>query len=374
MEKINQKERSSKGGFASIVGIVANLLLATGKILVGSLFGLVSVVADGLNNLTDCGSSVVSIISFKLSSKPADKEHPYGHERIEYICSLTVAFLVMLVAFDTAKESIGSILSPEAVDFSWWIIAVLIASLAVKLCLFFFYRTVAKKIDSSILFAAASDSLMDCVSTSVTLLCFIFGTLSGYYIDGYAGVFVSLFIAWSAIGLLKEIFSNIIGRAPDKETVDEIKKRIMSHGGVLGVHDVSVYSYGPSKFFASAHIEVSASVDVLISHELVDDIERDFIENTNITLTGHLDPIENENEEVSTIRAEMESLVKSIDDSFNVHDLRIVIGERRTNVLFDIAIPFDAKQTKDEVKKAAEDALFKINPKYCPIITVEYTI
>ncbi len=374
MEKVNAEDRSLRGRIAGIVGIVVNILLAAGKITVGSLFGLVSVVADGLNNLTDCASSIVSIVSFKLSSKPADKEHPYGHERVEYICSLSVAFLVLLVAFDTAREAVGKIIAPENAAFSYWIVAVLAASLLAKLGLFLYYRSVAARINSSILRASATDSLMDCISTSVALASFIVSVVSGFSVDGYAGVMVALFIAWSAIGILREMFSSLIGKAPDDEMLDDIRARIASYPGVLGVHDLAVYSYGPNKFFASVHVEVSSSVDVLTSHELVDEIERDFIENTNIVLTGHLDPIETDNEVVNELRERVDRIVKGIDPAFSIHDFRMVTGERRTNVLFDIAIPFDTKLTGDQIKERVTAALLEIDPRYCPIITVEHTV
>lgn len=372
--RVNEQSRSLRGRIAAIVGIAVNILLALGKITVGSLFGLVSVTADGLNNLTDCGSSVVSLVSFKLSMKPADKEHPFGHQRVEYICSLTVAFLVLLVAFDTAKEAVGRIIEPVATEFSLLVVGVLVASIAAKLGLFLYYRHTARAINSSILTASAGDSLMDCVSTAVTLLCFVIGAITGACIDGYAGVFVALFIAWSAIGLLRDIFSNLIGRAPDEEMVEQIKDRILSHEGVLAVHDLTVYSYGPNKFFASAHIEVPSSVDVLISHELIDEIERDFVTNTNVMLTGHLDPIETDNSEVNSTRERVVQLVRDIDESFTIHDFRMVIGERRTNVLFDVAIPYGTRMPVDEIRRRTEEAVRGLDSRFFPVITVEHTM
>lgn len=372
MEKTNSEERSLIGKIAGIVGITVNILLALGKIIVGYIFGLVSVIADGLNNLTDCGSSVVSLVSFKLSAKPADKEHPFGHERIEYICSMSVAFLVLLVAFDTIKESISKIVLPTATVFSVWIIAVLAASLLAKLGLYVFYKITATKINSSILSASATDSLTDCISTLVTLICFIVSAITGFNADGYAGIAVSLFIGWSAINILKDIFSALIGKAPDKQMIDGIKSKILSYGGVIAVHDLSVYSYGPNKFFASVHIEVPADVNVLVSHELIDEIERDFAENSNIVLIGHLDPIETDNPEVNALKEQVEKAVRDIDEKFSIHDFRIVKGEKRTNVLFDVAIPYDSAQTKEQIKEKAETTVKNLNDTYHPVITVEY--
>ena len=374
MEKSNANNLNSKGKIASIIGILVNVLLATGKIVVGSLFGLISVVADGLNNLTDCGSSIVSLISFKLSSKPADKEHPFGHERIEYVCSLSVSFLVLLIAFSTIKESITKIIDPTNVTFSYWIIGVLVVSILAKFGLYLYYKTTAKKINSVILSATAIDSVSDCISTAITLISFIIATITDVNIDGYAGILVALFIGWSAIGLLKDIFSNLIGKAPDKQMISDIKEKILSYPGVLSVHDLSVYSYGPNKFFASAHVEVSASVDVLTSHELIDDIERDFAQNTNVILTGHLDPVETDNVEVLELKAKVEKIVNDIDQDFSIHDFRIVKGERRTNVLFDVAIPYETTLTKEHIKEQIDIAIKQINPCYQLVITIEYSL
>ena len=282
MSDITAKQREKLGKRAGIVGIAVNVCLAAGKMAIGALFGLISVLADGLNNLTDCGSSMISLLSFKLSSKPADKEHPYGHERIEYICSLVVAFIIMLVAFETVKESVGKILSPTKLTFSYWAIGMLVASIAAKGGLYLYYKGTAKKIESDILRASAADSLSDCNSTTVVLISHILAKFADIQVDGYAGAFVALFIAWSGIGILKETFSKLIGQAPDEQMIEDIKNRVLSRKEVLGVHDLSVYSYGPNKYFASVHVEVDANVDVLVSHELVDEIERDFALNTNI--------------------------------------------------------------------------------------------
>lgn len=374
MEKNDAVKRAKKGNIASFIGILLNVILAGVKIFVGAIFGVLGVLADGLNNLMDCGNSVISVISFKLSSRPADKEHPYGHERIEYVFSLIVAFLVLTVAVDTAKESIGKILSPTETVFSLWIVLALVFSILVKLCLYLYYKTTAKNIESDILKASSVDCLTDCVSTSVVMVSVLVSKFFGLNVDGYAGVFVALFIGYSAIGILKDIFSKLIGQAPDKELLAFIKDKIMSHEGVLDVHDLSVYSYGPNKYFASAHIEVDAKTDVLISHELVDDIERDFIKNTNIVLTGHLDPVETDNPLVNELKEKVSHAVKVIDPEFTIHDFRLVIGERRTNVLFDVAIPYETTLSKSEISQKISKAVSDIDARYCAVITVEYCI
>ena len=369
-----EKERSSRGGIASIVGILANLLLATGKIITGALFGAVSVLADGLNNLTDCGSSVISLVSFKLSSKPADKEHPYGHERIEYVCSMAVAFLILLIAFEVGKEALGKIITPQDPVFSYLTLAVLGASIAVKLGLFFYNRRMAKLLDSQILLATATDCLGDCISTGVVLVTTVITHLSGLHLDGYAGLLVSLLIAWAGIGVLRETLSTLIGQAPDAALTESIKERILAHPEVLGLHDLAVYSYGPNKYFASVHVEVDARVDVMTSHELVDDIEREFARETSILLTGHLDPIVTDDPEVNEMRARVGEIARGLSPDFSVHDFRMVKGERHTNLLFDVAIPYGTALTHDEIRSYMEDAISAINPAYRVVMTVEHAI
>ncbi len=374
VNKLSEETRTKLGKRAGFVGIIVNVILALGKIAVGIIFGVLSVLADGLNNLTDCGSSVISVISFKLSSKPADKEHPYGHERIEYVCSMVVAFIILIVAFELIKESIGKIINPSEIMFSFVVIGVLTASVIFKLLLFFYYKAVAKKIDSQILSASAADSLSDCVATTVVIISVVVSKVTEYNIDGYTGILVSLFIAYSGYGILKEVFSMLIGKAPEQDVLKGIKEKILSYEGVLGVHDLSVYSYGPNRCFASAHVEVDARVDVLISHELVDAIEKDFIENLGIILTGHLDPIVVDDKRVNALREKIEKIISDIDSAFSIHDFRMVFGENRTNVLFDVAIPYDAKMSKAEIRKIIEEEVYKLDKKYCLVITIEQCI
>ena len=374
MQNNEVEKRNVHGKIAGFIGILVNVFLAAGKIAVGAIFGAISILADGLNNLTDCGSSMISVLSFKLSAKPADKEHPYGHERIEYICSLIVAFVILLVAFETLKESINKIITPSPIAFSYWAIAMLCASILVKCGLYFYYRSVARKINSEILKAAATDSLTDCISTSVVLLTLLVSKFASVNIDGYTSALVALFIAWSGIGILRETFSKLIGQAPDEQMSSDIKNRILAHEEVLGVHDLAVYSYGPNKYFASVHIEVDANVDVLVSHELVDEIEREFIQNTNIILTGHLDPIVTNDERVNALRAQVQELVTAIDSRFSIHDFRMVFGEKRTNVLFDVALPFDSTLCKEKIKTEIENGIVALDEKYCPIVVLEHSV
>ena len=369
--KNNNHSRENIGKISSIIGVLANIILAAGKIVVGLVFGFISVLADGLNNLSDCGSSVISFISFKMSSKPADKEHPYGHERIEYISSMIVAFIILILAFELAKESLQKIISPQILAFSLVVVAVLVVSVLVKGGMFVYFNLMSKKINSDILKATALDSLTDCISTTAVLISIIIGKLFGINIDGYAGILVSLFIAWSGFKILKETISKLIGQAPDKELIDSIKQRILKRGEVLGIHDLNVYCYGPNKYFASVHIELDASVDTLSAHELIDDIEREFAQQTNIALTGHHDPIVVDDEEVNFMREAVSKIVKNLDSSFSMHDFRMVKGILKTNLIFEIAIPFETKISHEEITKYIEAEIAKIDEKYNPVIMVE---
>ncbi len=368
----NLKERYGK--LASILGVVLNVFLAAGKIAVGVFCGAISVLADGFNNLSDCGSSVISLVSFKLSAKPADEEHPFGHERIEYISSMAVAFLILIIAFELVKESITGIISPSESEFSYVIVGTLVASIIVKGCMFVYNRALAKRFNSEMLKATAADCISDCVSTTAVLAALIVSRLTGVNLDGYCGVLVALFIAWSGVGILKETMSRLVGQAPDKELVESIKQRILSHDGVIGIHDLSVYSYGPDKYFASVHIEVSAEVDVLQSHELVDVIEQEFLSQTDIVLTGHLDPIVVNDEEVNSLRERITKIVSEENPDYSTHDFRMVKGPTNTNLIFDVAVPFNVKSVeavKQDLKKIITE---KIGNDYTLVITVEKQI
>lgn len=369
--KNNEKSRDYIGKRASIIGLFINLCLAVGKIIIGAISGLISVTADGLNNLSDCGSSAVSIVSFKISSKPADKEHPYGHERIEYVSSMIVSFLILLIAYELIAESISKIISPVATSFSNMVLIVLFASIIVKFCLFFYYRHCAKLINSDLLKASSIDSLSDCISTSVVLISIIISKLASINIDAYAGLAVAIFIAIAGIKILKEVISKLIGQAPDKEIFENIKSRILAHSEILGVHDLNVYCYGPNKYFASVHIELDAKTDSLLAHELIDDIEREFLQETNIVLTGHHDPIVTDDEEVNDMREHVNNLVLEIDKTFSMHDFRMVKGPNKTNIIFEIAIPFDTKMKDDEIVNILTEKIKSIDTKYTPVIMVE---
>lgn len=369
--KKTEKSRDYIGKKVSIIGLISNLFLAVGKIVVGTISGLISVTADGLNNLSDCGSSAVSFVSFKMSSKPADKEHPYGHERIEYISSMVVSFLILIIAYELVAESIAKIISPVSINISIVVLITLVASIAIKCLMYFYYKHNAKIINSELLKASAIDSLSDCISTSIVLISTIVSKFTKFNIDGYAGLVVAMFIAIAGFKILKEVISKLIGQAPDNEIFESIKSRILNHPEVLGIHDLNVYSFGPNKYFASVHIELDANTESLTAHEMIDDIEREFINETNIVLTGHHDPIVTDDEEVNSMRKKVSKLVSKIDKSFSMHDFRMVKGPNKTNVIFEIAVPFETKLKEEFIIETLKLDIEKIDKKYIPVIIVE---
>lgn len=344
-----QNEREKVGKLAGILGISGNVLLCVCKIFAGALAGSVSVIADGINNLSDAISSVITLLSFKLSGKPADKDHPYGHQRIEYVATLILSFVILFVGYELVKTSVSRIINPVTISADALTVAVLVFSLAGKLVMNRMYVHFAKKTDSSVLKASAKDAINDVFATGALLVCVIVGDIAGIGLDGYAGLGVSAFIIWSGISLIKESVNPILGASPDKELVDSLKVRILSYDGIMGMHDLIVHTYGPSKIFASVHAEIDARGDILASHDLIDNIERDILSDTGVELVIHMDPIVTNDEEVTRAWRELKKIAKQIDERLTVHDFRIVRGRTHTNLIFDVVIPFEFSYRESEV-------------------------
>ena len=342
--------REAVGKLASVVSIVCNVILSAAKILVGVLFGVVSVLADGLNNLTDCGSNIIALISFKLSNKPADKEHPYGHQRLEYVSSMVVGIIVLLLSFEVATESVNKIIAPTETDLSLWTLVALGASIAIKLFMFVFNNKLGKTYNSELLKATATDSLSDTVATAVVLVSVIVADVTGFvYLDGIMGIGVAVMIALAGIRILKETLSLLLGQSPNKELILQIVSRIKKYPGIYGIHDLNVHNYGPNKYYASVHCEVDSAVPILDSHDLIDRIEREFLEQTDIILVIHLDPIVIGDPELDTYRDQIAQIVVQLDEHFTIHDFRMVKGPTHTNLIFDVATHFDTKLTDSEI-------------------------
>ncbi len=369
------QKKEAYGKFSGAVGIIANLLLFAGKFTVGTLFSSVAVIGDGFNNLSDAGSSLISLISFKLSGKPADKEHPYGHARIEYITSMAVSFIILMVGIELLKSSIDKIRNPEESGFSIVMIAVLTASIIVKLGLFIMNRYLGKKSKSIMLLASSTDSLSDTLATGVVVISLIVSRFTGVELDGWMGLVVAGFILFAGYGILRDTMNDIIGAAPEAEFTAEIRKFIASYDGVLGIHDLIIHSYGTGNCFASAHVEVSGDENVFITHDLMDNIEKDIHEKLNVHLVIHMDPIENNNAVVSatreTVLLEVKKIGEELGTELDIHDFRMVVGQTHTNLIFDVVVPFDCKTSLQDVRNMVASAVRKLNDQYCPVINID---
>lgn len=360
------EEREKK--IAAGAGLVINFLLAGAKIAAGVLFGLVSVIGDGVNNLSDSGSCLIALVSFRIAAKPADDDHPYGHQRAEYIASLCIAFLIAALGVELFRESVERILSPEEASAELAVFLVLGISVLMKLGLCFYYRRVAKRTNSSVLFAASKDSACDCLATLAALL----GALLckfGINADGWVGIFVALFILWQGLQILLDASSKLLGQAPSPELTASIRETISHHEGVLGLHDLKIFPFGPHKIFATVHIETDASAPAIESHELLDHIEREIRETFDVELTAHLDPIALDDVEEEELKEKIFAAIDGMVDGMDLHDFRIVRGER-TKVIFEVGVPFSCKESDEKLLKSICSAV-RLFGDFEPIITVE---
>ena len=364
--------RTAYGNLASLVGMACNILLCIGKLLAGTLFGSIAIMADALNNLSDASSNVVSLIGFRLAAKAPDAEHPYGHARYEYLAGLVVSVTILAIGLSLLKESALKVLHPTPVVFSWLSIGVLAASILVKLWLSSFNRAVGKKINSETLMATAADSRNDVLTTGAVLLSTILCSLTGYGImDGIMGVGVAAFILWSGWGLVMDTLSPLLGESPSPELVELIERTVMSYPGVLGVHDIMVHDYGPGHQFASLHVEFPAETDPLTAHDVIDNIENDFLKKDRLQVTIHYDPIVTADASVGVLRARLKEHARQLDPRLSIHDLRIVPGDSHTNVLFDLAFPAGYTGDIDQMLAKMCQFVKEQDPKYCCVVKVE---
>lgn len=347
----NANVRTSVGKLSGIVGILNNLFLFVIKFLIGTIVHSVSIQADGVNNLTDAGSNIISILSFHLSNKPADKDHPFGHERTETIASLFVGILILVLGFETAKESISKVIHPGSIDFRIASVIILLISIMVKFWMYAYNKKLSKTYDSSLLEATALDSISDVCGTTAVLVSTLLSPVLHFNLDGYMGIIVSGIILYGAYGLLRDMINSLIGEAPDPKLVHNIVDMIMAHPVILGVHDMMLHNYGPNKIFASAHVEVDSSKDIFETHDHIDNIEREVKENMNIDLVLHMDPVKVNDPETELYRAKVVEAIHQIDPKWGFHDFRIVSGPTHANLVFDLVIPFEEKYTQEEIEE-----------------------
>lgn len=367
----SEGDRGRVGALAGVVCISLNVVLCIAKALVGILSGSVSIVADALNNLSDASSNIVSVLGFKLASKPADPEHPYGHGRFEYLSGLVVAVLVLMIGVELVKSSIDKVLNPSPVEFSLALVVVLAGSMAVKLWMAHLNRVLGERIKSETLLATAQDSKNDVIATGAVLACAIIAYVAGIELDAWVGLAVGLYIGWSGIELIRDTVNPLLGQAPDPELVAHIRSKIMSYPGVLGTHDLMVHDYGPGRQFASAHVEMAAETDPMESHDTLDNIEQAFKDDDGLIVTLHYDPIVTNDPHVVDMRNKIDAMAKSLDSEASIHDLRCVPGPTHTNVIFDCLHPVECTLSPSEFKRKLGDMVVEEYPDAVPKITVD---
>lgn len=366
--------RTAYGVLASMVGIFCNVFLFAVKFVIGLIVHSVSVTADAFNNLSDAGSSIISFVGVKIASKPADKEHPFGHGRMEYIAALIVSFLVMEVGFTFLKDSFGKIKSPEILNFQLMSVVILVLSIGVKLWLGLFNRKLGEKIDSKVMMAAFTDSMGDVLTTTVTIVSLLVFQITGVNIDGFVGIGVALVVMWAGFGIAKDTLEPLLGEAVNPEEYQKIKKFVEGYDGVVGSHDLIVHNYGPNRSMASIHAEVPNNVNIETSHEVIDRIERDAVENLGIFLVVHMDPIEIEDEHVLLIRNRANQAIAEIDDSCTIHDFRVVDGQKQINLIFDLVVPREYdKEKQNEIERTLCEKMKEQDERYEFVITVEHS-
>ena len=363
--------RSAYGKVASIIGILCNVLLFGIKLLAGLLSGSVAIMADAFNNLTDASSNVISFVGFRLSMRPADEEHPYGHGRYEYLATFIVCIIILLIGFELLKSGVDKIINPTTVEFSLVTVIILIISINIKIFLSLFNRSGAKAINSDTLRATEKDSFNDAVATSVVLISLVITHFTNFSLDGFMTVAVAVFIMLSGIGLLKETLSSLLGKPPEKEKVDYIKDKLLSYDGVLGIHDLIVHDYGVGRSFASVHLEMPAEADVIESHEQIDRIEKLFLEEDGLNIVIHFDPVSTTNPLAVEMRKFLHDNVCSIDKCLSVHDVRIVEGKVRNIAIFDCVIPYNSNLTEKEVKQKLDELVKSKDPSFDIVVTID---
>ena len=363
--------RKGYGILCGAVGIGLNILLFAGKFFAGTIAGSIAITADAFNNLSDAGSSFVTLLGFQLAGQKPDSDHPFGHGRIEYLSGLAVSMLIILMGFELAKSSLDKILHPAPVDSSWLVIAILCVSICVKLYMAFYNRSLGKKLNAPAMLATAADSLSDSIATTAVLIATLVGRFSGLMIDGWCGILVAAFILWSGFNAAKDTVNPLLGTPPTHECVEQIKELVMAHPAIIGIHDLIVHDYGPGRVMISLHAEVSASGNVLDLHDEIDNVESELREKLGCEAVIHMDPIVTDDGVTGETRKRVASLVHCIDDEINIHDFRMVAGPSHTNVIFDAVVPYGFRLTDSEVEEKIKTAVRTLDGNYFAVVKVE---
>lgn len=371
-KKEEQQVRKAYGTLCSILGIFLNVCLFAGKYIAGFLSGSIAIMADAFNNLSDAGSSFITLIGFVFAGKKPDSDHPFGHGRIEYLSGLGVAFLIMLMGVELGKSSFQKILHPEAVQLSAVSVGILIASIFVKLYMAYYNSRIGKKISSKAMTATATDSMSDALSTTVVLLAMLFLHFTNINIDGWCGMVVALLILYAGFEAAKDTISPLLGQAPEQEFVNEIEEIVMAHEEVVGIHDLIVHDYGPGRVMISLHAEVPGDGDIFVLHDVIDLIERELEEKLHCDATIHMDPIDTNNEAVAQRKAEVVALIDAMEEELSIHDFRMVVGNTHTNLIFDVVVPVGYKKSEEKLTAEIEQRVQEKWPECFTVIKVDH--
>ena len=369
----NQEVRGKYAMLSSITGIIVNILLSVFKIIIGAISNSMSIISDGLNNVSDAGSSIFTMVGFKMSQKKVDAEHPWGHGRMEYITALFVDILIILVGFELLQSSVDKIINPVMPEISNITIMLLIVAILAKLWLFVFYRKIAKKINSTAIKGTAYDSISDSISTLAVLISAFVTRFAGINIDGYVSFLVSIFILITGYKAIKEIIDILLGQKPDQEFVEKLEEFTKKYKEIEGIHDLMVHDYGPGRKIVSFHAEVPADSDILKAHDIIDQMEQDIFEEFGCITTIHMDPIVVDNEEINHMKEETEKIVKDINENFTIHDFRMTDGGERINLIFDLVIPAGEKIDVEQLVLEVRKKIHNRNEKYYAVIKVEHS-
>ena len=371
---LNPDVRKDYGTLSGVVGIVCNIILFCIKLITGIITSAISVIADAFNNLSDAASSIITIIGFKLADKPADNDHPYGHGRYEYLSGLLIAFLIVITAFELLKSSVDKILNPEVVEFSIFSVVILVFSISLKMWMALFNKKIGKKLNASAMLATAADSLSDCIATGAVLLSLIIGHIFSINIDGFAGILVALFVFKAGIEAASDTLQPLLGQAPDPEFVKAIEEDILSDGKIKGIHDLHIHDYGPGRVIVSLHAEIPAEMNVMEAHDIIDSIEDKIKRKHKCEISIHMDPIETENEQVNSLKEAVRNILNDINPVLHFHDFRITNGPMRTNIIFDLEVPFDFELKDNEIIRKINESMKAINETYYIVVHVDKVV
>lgn len=367
----NPVVRQKYGTLSSIVGIICNIILFALKYIIGTLSNSISIVSDAFNNLSDCASCLVTLFGYKLASKPADKDHPFGHGRMEYLTSLIIAAIILLVGFELLQGSVKKIITPEVVTFSIPALLVLLFSIAVKFWMSFFNTKLGKKINSTVMIATAKDSRSDVIATTASLIALVASIFTDLPVDGVMGVIVSVFILKAGYEIVKDTVDELLGKPADPEIVEEIKKIALENEKMLGIHDLVIHNYGPGNMIGSCHIEVASNEDFMVIHDIIDEIERKIMHELKIIMTIHMDPILIDDELTNNAKKLVNGIIAEIDPALSMHDFRLVYGETHTNLIFDLVVPYECKIDNDVLKSIIDEKLSKEETNYYTVIVFD---